>query len=144
MDPKTNLGAYKCHFCGQIYTRTKHKRKPNVFCCPDCIPQQVHWIHPTLEASKVELERYFNRKMLLLRELGVPYTWYQDQGGKCAVCGTTDPGGHGAWCLDRRKDLKGSLRGILCSKCSSIISHLRGHSQLDRELLEKLLSHLDT
>lgn len=40
------------------------------------------------------------------------------QGGECAICGTTDPGGpHGVWAIDHCHGT-GSVRGILCHRCN--------------------------
>lgn len=70
----------------------------------------------------------------------------EQQGGRCAVCKTTVPGGYG-WCGDHDHKT-GAFRGVLCRKCNTGIGllgdtatgcaaaaeYLRRHDQL-QELL---------
>jgi hypothetical protein len=51
------------------------------------------------------------------------------QGGCCAICHSTTPGGNGWWCLDHdhmfdKKDRRGH-RGILCDSCNKALGFAR-------------------
>lgn len=39
------------------------------------------------------------------------------QGGKCAVCGATKPGGKRDWCTDHDHET-GKVRGVVCHRCN--------------------------
>jgi hypothetical protein len=40
------------------------------------------------------------------------------QGGRCAICGTDDPGNGKAWHIDH-DHLTGAVRGLLCHNCNT-------------------------
>ena len=40
-----------------------------------------------------------------------------EQGGRCAVCGTDKPGGHGSFHVDHDHETS-AVRGLLCGKCN--------------------------
>jgi hypothetical protein len=47
----------------------------------------------------------------------------QEQGGKCAICSTSNPGPKG-WCLDH-DHVTGQTRAVLCGFCNSILGFAR-------------------
>jgi hypothetical protein len=59
---------------------------------------------------------------------GLSKTEFQDllarQGGRCAICGTTEPGGkHGTFNIDHCHET-GRVRGILCQRCNIALASL--------------------
>jgi hypothetical protein len=63
----------------------------------------------------------------------------RQQGDRCAICGTTDPGGgNGRWCVDHCHDsLK--VRGLLCTSCNTGLGYYRD----DPELLRAAADYLE-
>ena len=60
------------------------------------------------------------------------------QGGRCAICGTTEPGGIGTWqvdhdhscCPSRRVTCGGKcIRGLLCQRCNVGLGQFRDNAE---------------
>jgi len=60
-----------------------------------------------------------------------------EQGGKCAICGTDEPGRNKDWNADHCHNT-GQKRGLLCNKCNLGIGHLND----DPALLQAALNYL--
>jgi hypothetical protein len=68
------------------------------------------------------------------------------QGGKCAVCLASEPGGQGQWhidhdhacCPDRKKSCGQCVRGLLCHSCNTGL----GQFQDDPDLLLAAIAYL--
>ena len=67
------------------------------------------------------------RRNSLKRRYGITVEQYDEmlaeQDGKCACCGTTEPGGHGGFHVDHCHDT-GEVRGLLCHSCNAAIGGL--------------------
>lgn len=78
------------------------------------------------------------------KNYGVPRGWYAEtlaaQGGKCASCGTTDPGGKGDFHVDHCHD-SGKVRSLLCSGCNIAIGHLRNDPEIAEAVKQYLIKH---
>jgi len=60
----------------------------------------------------------------LKRRYGIDQPTYltllASQGGKCAICGTAESGGHGVWHIDHDHET-GKIRGLLCHGCNTAL-----------------------
>lgn len=69
------------------------------------------------------------RAYMIQRNYGITVEEYErmlaDQGGVCAICGTSEasPGGKKAWAVDH-DHATGEVRGILCNRCNTGIGQL--------------------
>lgn len=67
------------------------------------------------------------------------------QGGMCAICPATTPGGHGVWCVDHdhsccpgKKTCGRCVRGLLCFNCNVLL----GNAKDDISVLESAIRYL--
>ena len=58
------------------------------------------------------------------------------QGGRCAICGTDEPGGRG-WHLDHCH-VTGRVRGILCHHCNIGLGNFKDNPEFMREAIKYL------
>lgn len=84
------------------------------------------------------------RNYRLKRDFGIDHAEYErmlaSQGGRCAICGTTDPGHHsrdGHFCIDH-DHRTGEVRKLLCHKCNTML----GIVDDDQEWLAKAIKYL--
>jgi hypothetical protein len=85
------------------------------------------------------------------RRSGITQEIYEEmlaiQGGCCAICGTTEPGGHGSrfhvdhdhHCCPRGKACPACIRGLLCFRCNLAL----GGFQESLKLLAAAINYLD-
>ena len=67
------------------------------------------------------------------------YEMEKNQKYKCAICGTTEPGGQNKkWCIDHDHET-GKVRGLLCYYCNVGLGHFKD----DRQFLEEAIKYLD-
>lgn len=59
------------------------------------------------------------------------------QGGKCKICGTSDPGGKLKWHTDHCHN-SNTIRGILCHRCNVGVGHFKDNPELLRRAAEYL------
>jgi len=68
------------------------------------------------------------RDTRLAKKLGVPLDWYDTtlaaQGGKCATCDATEPGGRGEYFNADHDHETGQARGLLCHECNTALRDL--------------------
>jgi Recombination endonuclease VII len=87
------------------------------------------------------------RKYILKYLYGISYEEYQDmlqsQNGKCAICGTTNPGktgGGSAFHVDHSKITK-KVRALLCTRCNQGIGFFLENPDVLREAANYLEKH---
>jgi len=88
-------------------------------------------------ARNPELAKDVKRRIIY----GVPIGWYAEQlerqGGKCAICDSPEPKGHGDFHIDHCHDTN-QVRGLLCQPCNLGIGQL-SHSV---EILQSAINYL--
>lgn len=90
----------------------------------------------------IDREREARRPQQWRRKYGIGPEQYAEllakQGGKCAICGTTDPGrGREYLCVDHDHS-SGTVRGLLCSPCNYALGQFKDDPDLLRAALEYL------
>lgn len=79
------------------------------------------------------------REQRLLRVYGLPLGGYgvilAAQGGRCATCSATKPGGAGKYFHVDHDHETGKVRGLLCHECNTALR--------DTERMRKLLNYMD-
>ena len=79
-----------------------------------------------------ECEREYARTRNLERRYGITYEERDEllagQDGRCAACGTDNPGTKLGFMVDHDHDT-GEIRGILCHHCNSALGHAKDDTQ---------------
>jgi hypothetical protein len=107
--------------------------------CKACASKQaLQWFYDHREQSRASQKRWSLQKLY-----GLTVERYEAllaaQDGKCAICGTTDPGnGHSRMPVDHDHGT-GRVRGLLCHPCNQAIGLLGD----DMELLKKAIHYLE-
>jgi hypothetical protein len=101
------------------------------------------------EASRTATERYRKhnpdtaRALHLRKTFGITLGRYHgmlaDQGGRCAICGGSEPGGRGSFHVDH-DHATGAIRGLLCLRCNAML----GHARDDEAVLERAIEYVRT
>lgn len=105
-----------CRICGVSFDQVATGSRLG-WICPDCRRERQ------LEAMRVTMRRKN------IEKYGVTLDQFNSmlsaQGGKCAICDATEPGGQGRWVIDHDHACcpgKGScgecVRGLLCNACN--------------------------
>lgn len=64
------------------------------------------------------------------------------QGGCCAICGTTKPGGRGTFHVDHCHNT-GNIRSLLCNRCNNGLGHFNDNPELLEFAANYLRRHKD-
>ena len=86
-----------------------------------------------------------SRNARMKRHYGIDQARYEQmlaaQGGKCAICPATEPGGNGRWHVDHDHDT-GEVRGLLCYRCNVGIGHLRHSPAIMLSAVKYVTKHI--
>lgn len=124
-----------CTKCGEVKPLDQfHRRKAardgrQTYCaiCATALALAFNKRNPEYhrQAARLHAARHPDRKAdnSLKWRLGVPYGTYDrifaEQDGKCAICGTTDPGSGTKRLHMDHNGVTGQIRGLLCGSCNN-------------------------
>lgn len=108
--------------------------------------QKANWYQQNKDEVMVDERRIMNaRKYHLKKTYGMTVDEYMDlyeaQEGKCAVCGTTEPGGRFKNFAVDHDHVTGHNRGLLCYTCNVALGLLKEDPDTMRALLSYTESH---
>lgn len=114
--------------CSMHYQRVRRTGKLERLCKCGAEPANGTGKVPLCVECKKASKRRTRRSADLRRAYGITLARYEEmlvsQNGKCAVCGTNDPGrGHPSFCVDHNH-ATGVVRGLLCHRCNAAIGLL--------------------
>ena len=66
---------------------------------------------------------------------------YEEQQGRCAICGTDEPGGHGKHFAVDHDHRSGQVRSLLCESCNTGLGKFKDNPDLLRLAQLYLLVH---
>ena len=79
----------------------------------------------------------------MLRKYGITQTEFDtmlsSQKGRCAICGTGEPGAKG-WCIDHCHNTD-KVRGLLCSQCNTALGLMKEDVAAIRSMASYVLRH---
>ena len=129
----TRRGAKYCSSrCrSRINSRRERKQHPE-----RCAKYKKRWCKQNPMRTKVQ-----NKRADLKKHYGLTLEQKEAriaaQDYRCAVCGTTEPGGRGAWCTDHDHKT-GILRDELCHNCNAALGMVKENPNVLQSLIEYL------
>ena len=125
----------ECSWCGEEIPYGTNRSK---FCSRGCSELAAHEVR-LVTGRAVQLKRYG----ITVEKYG---QLFEAQAGKCAICGSTDPGrrseylavDHDHSCCSGKRSCGKCVRGLLCVRCNSGLGHFKD----DPRLLEAALHYL--
>jgi DNA repair exonuclease SbcCD ATPase subunit len=94
--------------------------------------------------AKENQDKVLNSRM---KRFGISAFEYNEmlkkQGGKCVICGTTEPGGRGRFNVDHDHEVekatgKIKIRGLLCVSCNRGLGYMRDSQDILKSAIEYL------
>jgi len=152
-----------CAACGQEFVPRKYSSGRQKYCTPDCARQrkaeqkqaqfQVHYA-ANREAritnarrwalANPEKMREHQRRSMLKRKYSMTLEDYDamlaNQGGVCAICGTTDTAPWDHFAVDHCHQ-SGNVRGLLCQGCNTCIGRVDDNTETLRKAIRYLENH---
>jgi hypothetical protein len=149
----------RCYKCGTTKRTEEFSAKSHSY-CRDCTnevqrewrvanPERVKALKKKSIALAAQRDPSYYRK-LTLHKFGLTLDTYEalltSQGGRCAICGISEPGGrHGTWhvdhdrsCCQKMWSCGSCIRGVLCQNCNLLL----GHAHDDTAILLAAIEYL--
>lgn len=139
-----------CTKCGveksiRCFKKVKPRKGPGKIRNPD---QRSSWCKECRKKTEAERRKSYpdvcekSHRTTHLRRYGLTIETYnimfQEQSGKCKICGTTNPGGRTKYLMVDHDHKTGRNRGLLCNKCNQGLGHFKD----DMKVLEKAIQYL--
>ena len=137
-----------CNKCGEtkdleqdFYKTGRKTDKPDArhYVCKECTKARIK-ANNTADPSK-------ERSRHLRRAYGITLEEYEQmlelQGGKCALCPKTAPGGRHAqahWCVDH-DHVTGKVRELLCNDCNMVLGIIKDSPEHLGRMITYILKH---
>ena len=137
-----------CNKCGEtkdleqdFYKTGRKNDKPDArhYVCKDCTKTRVKANH---HADPMK-----QRRQHLRRTYDISLEEYEQmlelQGGKCALCPKTSPGGRHAqqhWCVDH-DHVTGKVRELLCNDCNMVLGIIKDSPEHLGRMITYILKH---
>lgn len=140
-----------CADCGSETLSHPHKGKVATVCPPCRLVRARDANRRWGEANPADLRAAY-RRANLKAHFGLTEdqlaAMISAQGGKCAICGTDEPGGVGRWHIDHdhaccpgKGSCGGCIRGLLCNGCNVGLGHLKDNPELMRRAADYIESY---
>lgn len=131
----------KCIKCSTDLTEEtqypSHRRDGN-YICKSCHNSRVKsWMKDNPEKWD-----YYNRKTTLRKRYGISPELYEElllkQEGRCAICGSNNPGGRFKYFNVDHNHSTGKIRGLLCLYCNTGLGKFGDNTTFLRKAVEYL------
>lgn len=127
----------KCTLCGSdgpFYPDARRKYGLNSWCkkCNSERAKQYYRNHREDIAQKHRIKKYGMTDNDYLEML-------KSQGGVCAICGSSSPGGKTGFFHTDHSHKTGKIRGLLCSNCNLVLGLFKD----DTSILKKAIDYLE-
>lgn len=146
-------GLQRCKRCAEVKPLEKFHKRSSTACgragiCAQCRSES--------RGHTYRVEILGRRNVLLRHKYGLTdedlERMLSEQGGGCAICSTTDPGGQGVWSVDhdhsccpttkgRRRACHRCIRGLLCHRCNLALGMFKDDPVRVRAALEYLAAY---
>ena len=118
------MTTLKCAGCGQHKTTDnfyKRSARPRGFTsrCKSCVGNSSKQVREWRQKNPGKNRALRERERVTVYKLPIEeyHAMLEEQGHKCAICGTDTPGGKGSWHIDHNHET-GKVRGLLCAMCN--------------------------
>jgi hypothetical protein len=147
-----------CPRCGEVKSLTEFVGKRKTYCRPCWNAIAKAWRDGNPEKRRETRRTAYEREDPARRNAAArrrrwglsedDIAGYLDrQGGRCAICPTTEPGGRGGWhvdhdhaCCPRGRSCGRCIRGLLCTRCNVGLGQFRDDPNLLANAIKYLTS----
>lgn len=133
-----------CYKCGEIKElsefyhskRNTNRHNKSSYCIPCDKLRRLEYAKKNPEKTKAYNTQYTRKNRAFFPD-GLFEETLKEQGNCCAICGSSDPGGKGAFHADHNH-LTQTPRGVLCFYCNSALGFFRDNPEILKSAIEYL------
>lgn len=136
----------RCSKCGEVkpaseFYRCSRNRNGLDFNCKACESIRRSSIYNKRSEEKKLSDRQHHLKRIYgINDERWQLTTLELQENRCAICGTSEPGGMGDWNTDHNHSTK-LVRGLLCWNCNKLLGHSHENVLILQAAIEYLLEY---